>query len=109
MALLLERIARNGGLANGERISGHSMEAALRLYFHGKITRNQIINLFGIPQGMEADFDQFKTKYDSFLLAVERTDWLLDLEACIVSLQLGDLTKAQFNNFLGLTLTEVVG
>lgn len=103
---LLDRIARVPSLPQSERVSGHRVENALKLYFHGRITRTQMINFFNIPTSMEADFDKFKTRYDSFApnRAEERINYVLDIEASIIGLQLGDISKAQFNTFTGLTL-----
>ena len=108
MAVLLDRLARDPSLPNGERVTGHRAENALKLYFHGFLTRAQMLAFFDIPAAMESDFDQFKTRFDSFAsnLAGEkaRLQYTQDLEACIIGLQLGDITKAQFNTFTGLTL-----
>lgn len=107
---LLDRISRNPTLPNGERVLGHRMENAMKLYCHGIITRTTMINFFSIPANMETDFDKFKTKYDGFPSTttgnLNREKWLADLEACIIAIQLGDITKANFNTFLGLTLDE---
>jgi hypothetical protein len=109
MAVLLDRIARDPTLPSTERVTGHRIENALKLYFHGHLTRAQMLAFFDIPAAMEVDFDKFKTRFDSFgtNLAGEkaRLQYTQDLEACIIGLQLGDLTKAQFNTFTGLTLT----
>jgi hypothetical protein len=106
---LLDRIARSESLPQTERVGGHRLENALKLYFHGKLTRNQMLNFFSIPASMEADFDQFKTRYDSFGGSAAQMDlrhqYVQDIEACIIGLQLGDLTKNQFNTFTGLSLT----
>lgn len=106
---LIDRLARDDNLPQNERMTGHIFEYALTLYFHGHFTRTQIINFFNIPTNMETDFDQFKTKYDGFLNnntgRFDRTEWVSDLEACMVGLQNEVLTKTQFNTILGLTLT----
>ncbi len=90
------------------RVSGHRYENALKLYFHGHITRTQMINFFNIPVGFEADFDQFKTRYDSFASNLagrdDRQNYVQDVEACIIGIQNEDITKAQFNTFTGLSL-----
>lgn len=108
MAVLLDRIARDPSLPATERVTGHRVENALKLYFHGKITRTQMIAFFGIPAAMESDFDQFKTRYDSFGASAAQVDlkhqYVQDIEACVIALQLGDITKAQFNTFTGLNL-----
>lgn len=103
---LLDRLARDASLPDDERTTGHRAENALTLYFHDKVTRTQMINFFSIPVGMESDFDQFKTRYDSFSQnqAEERISYTEDVVACIGALQQGDITKAQFNTFTGLTL-----
>ena len=107
---LLDRIMRSQSLPANERVTGHRLENAFKLYCHGIVTRTQMINFFNIPANMETDFDQFKTKYDSFPATtagnLNREKWLMDLEACIIAIQLGDITKATFNTFLGLTLDE---
>jgi len=107
---LLDRISRSQSLPASERVTGHRMENAFKLYCHGIVTRTQIINFFSISASMETDFDKFKTKYDSFPATtagnLNREKWLMDLEACIIAIQLGDITKATFNTFLGLTLDE---
>lgn len=110
---LLDRIARQTG-SGGVSIQGHSIESTFSLYFHGHITRTQFINFYDIPVGMESDFDQFLTKYDSFSPTgagpLNQTRWVQDLDACIIGLQLEEgetgagITRAQFNTFLGLTL-----
>ena len=109
MAVLLDRIARDPTLPGTERVTGHRIENALKLYCHGKVTRAQMLNFFNIPAAMEADFDQFKTRFDSFPGTTagrcDKIEFLQDVEACIIALQLGDITKAQFNTFTGLTLT----
>jgi hypothetical protein len=109
MAVLLDRIARDASLPNTERVTGHRIENALKLYFHGKLTRAQMLSFFNVPAAMEADFDQFKTRFDSFGTSAAqinlRHEYVQDVEACIIGLQLGDLTKAQFNTFTGLTLS----
>ena len=106
---LLDRIARADSLPSNEKVTGHRIENALVLYFHGKVTRTQMIDIFGIPPAMEADFDQFKTKYDSFGSSAAQVDlkhqYVQDVIACVTLLQLGDITKTQFNTFTGLTLT----
>ena len=106
---LLDRLARAENLPANERVTGHRFENALKLYFHGKITRTQMLNFFSIPAAMEADFDKFKARYDSFPTTTAGRDdrhmYVQDVEACIIGLQLGDITKAQFNTFTGLTLT----
>jgi hypothetical protein len=106
---LLDRIARAENLPSNERVTGHRLENALKLYFHGKVTRTQMINFFNIPASMEADFDQFKTRYDSFGGSAAQLDlrhqYVQDIEACIIGLQLGDITKNQFNTFTGLSLS----
>lgn len=103
---LLDRLARTG--TDSEQVSGHRAENSFKLYCHGIITRAQMITFFNIPVGMEVDFDKFKTKYDSFPATtvgnLSREKWLMDLEACIIAIQNGDITKANFNTFLGLTL-----
>ena len=103
---LLDRISRNG--VDPEQVSGHRVENALKLYCHGIITRAQMITFFNIPLAMETDFDKFKTKYDGFpnttVGNLNKEKWLMDLEACITAIQNGDITKANFNTFLGLTL-----
>lgn len=108
MAVLLDRIARDPSLPHSEKVAGHRIENALKLYFHGRLTRTQMINFFNIPPAMEADFDQFKTRYDSFGSSAAQVDlkhqYVQDVEACVVGLQQGDLTKAQFNTFTGLNL-----
>lgn len=110
---LLDRIARQIGLG-GEKIPGHSIESAFTLYFHGHITRTQLINLYDIPPSMESDLDQFLTKYDSFSPTgagpLNQTRWVQDMYACIIGLQFEEretgtgITRGQFNTFLGLTL-----
>ena len=102
---LLDRIARDTSLPDAERVSGHRVENAMKLYCHGHITRTQMINFFGIPANMESDFDQFKTKYDSLGVAAAEK-WLMDFEACVIGLQNGDISKSTFNTFLGTTLDE---
>lgn len=109
MATLLDRLARLSSLPGEERVPGHAVENALKLYFHGKVTRAQMLAFFNIPPAMEADFDLFKARYDTFgvltLLGVDaRHSYVEDLEACIVALQQGLITKAQFNTFTGLSL-----
>ena len=108
MATLLDRLARNATLTNNERVTGHRYENALKLYCHGKLTRAQMLALFSIPVAMEADFDKFKARYDSFPTTAsgrdDRQNYIQDVEACLIGLQLGDLTKAQFNTFTGLAL-----
>lgn len=107
---LLDRLRRDTNLPDNERVQGHRVENAMKLYLHGHITRTQIINFFNIPTNMEADFDQFKTKYDTFPNnangKADKIDWILDLEACIIGIQGQDISKTQFNNFLGLSLDE---
>ena len=107
---LLDRISRNPSLPANEKVIGHRVENAFKLYCHGLVTRTQMINFFSIPANMETDFDKFKTKYDSFpnttVGNLNREKWLMDLEACIIAIQNGDITKANFNSFLGLTLNE---
>lgn len=107
---LLDRVSRNATLSDTEKVAGHRVENAFKLYCHGIITRTAMINFFSIPVGMETDFDKFKTKYDSFPSTtvgnLSREKWLLDLEACVIAIQNGDITKANFNTFLGLTLDE---
>lgn len=109
MAILLDRIQRSLG-AGGENIPGHSIENALTLWFHDVITRTQIINQFNIPAGQESDLDQFNTKYDGFSPTgagpLNQTRWVQDVHACVIGLQQGDISKAQFNTFLGLDLAE---
>jgi hypothetical protein len=106
---LLDRIARAENLPSNEKVAGHRIENALVLYFHGKVTRNQMIAFFNIPAAMEADFDQFKTRYDSFGSSAAQINlqhqYVEDVIACVTLLQLGDITKAQFNTFTGLNLT----
>jgi hypothetical protein len=108
MAVLLDRIARDPKLPASERVAGHRVETALVLYFHDKITRAQLISYFNIPPAMQADFDQFKARYASFgTTAVQlelRNQYVQDVQACVVALQFGDITKAQFNTFTGLNL-----
>lgn len=108
MATLLDRIARDATLADGERIVGHAVESALTLYFHGRVTRAQMLAFFNIPPAMEADFDQFKARYDSFGGSAAQLDarqnYVQDVAACVVALQQRLITKAQFNAFTGLTL-----
>ena len=105
---LLDRIQRSTGVA-GENVKGHSFESAMTLYFHEIITRQNIINLFSIPVGFEADLDKFKTKYNSFpgtaAGGLARTEWVQDFLACVIGLQLGEISKTQFNTFLGLDLS----
>ena len=101
---LLDRIARNG--VDPEQVSGHRVENAFKLYCHGKVTRTQMINFFNVPANMETDFDKFKTKYDSFGTNLDKEKWLMDLEACVMAIQNGDITKTTFNTILGLTLNE---
>jgi len=107
---LLDRISRSQSLTPSERVTGHRVENAFKLYCHGIVTRTAMINFFNIPANMETDFDKFKTKYDSFPATtagnLNREKWLMDLEACIFAIQMGDITKANFNTFLGLTLDE---
>lgn len=107
---LLDRIQRSTGV-NGEDIPGHSIEGALTLWFHDVITRTQIINQFSIPVGQETDLDKFNTKYDGFPGTgsgpLDQTRWVQDLYACVIGLQQGDISKAQFNTFLGLDLAEI--
>lgn len=107
---LLDRIMRSQSLPSEERVLGHRVESAFKLYCHGIVTRTQMINFFSIPANMETDFDKFKTKYDSFPATtagnLNREKWLMDLEACVFAIQNGDITKANFNTFLGLTLDE---
>lgn len=109
MAVLLDRIARDQNLPGSERVVGHRIENALKLYCHGKITRAQMINFFNIPLAMEADFDLIKARFDSFASTTagrcDKIEYLQDLEAAIIGLQLGDITKAQFNTFTGLSLS----
>jgi len=69
-----------------------------------------MLALFDIPVDLEADFDKFKTRYDSFSLVTlagtaAALSYVMLVEACIISLQFGDLTRAQFNTFTGLDLT----
>lgn len=103
---LLDRISRSTSLPANERVIGHRVESAFKLYCHGKVTRTQMINFFNIPAGMETDFDKFKTKYDSFVTNLDKEKWLMDLESCVFAIQNGDITKANFNSILGLTLDE---
>ena len=104
MSVLLDRIGRNQALPSEEQFGGHRFEACLALYFHGKFTRAQMLTFFTIPPAMEADFDKLKTKHDSAGGSAAQLVWMQDLHACVKALQFGDITKAQFNTFTGLTL-----
>ena len=107
---LLDRLGRNPLIPSDERVAAHKAENALKLYFHDHITRTQMISFFNIPVGMQPDFDQFKTKYDAFASnlqgQVDSEKWVKDVEACIIGLQIGDISKSLFNTILGLTLDE---
>jgi len=104
---LLDNIARETG---SNRVAGHRIEHAFTLYFHGHVTRTQMINFFSIPVGFESDFDQFLTKYEGFPATnqgmLDQTRWVQDLVGCLGALQLGDIPKSLFNSILGLTLDE---
>ncbi len=106
---LLDRLARLDTLPENERVPGHLVQDALILYFHGHYQRQQIINFFNIPANMEADFDKFKTKYDSFPNDTDgkfdRKDWEDDLKAVMMGLQNDLVSKNKFNSILDLTLT----
>jgi len=105
---LLDRIQRSTGI-DGEDVPGHSFESALTLWFHGVITRPQIINKYSLPAGMEADLDKFMTKYDSFSPTgdgpLNQTRWVQDVVASVTALQIGEINKGNFNQLLGLDLT----
>jgi len=105
---LLDRISRKDDLPHDERMAGHLLENGLKLYFHGKVTRPQIINFLRIPSQFESDFDKFKTKFDGFANnpdgIKEQNYWVQDLEGCVIGIQTGYISKANFNSILGLTL-----
>ena len=106
---LLDYLSRTDTI-NANRVRGHLYENSLKLYFHGHITRTQMINLFSIPVGFESDFDQFLTRYESFASnnvgRDDRQNYVQDVEACLIAIQGQDITKAQFNTFTGLSLDE---
>lgn len=108
---LLDRIARQVGLG-GDKIPGHTIEAALGLYLTGAtgVTRQKVIDFFSIPASMETDFDKFKTKYDGLVGAAAKGIWLRQLTDCVILLQQEErntgrgITRANFNTILGLDL-----
>lgn len=104
---LIDNIARKEG---SKKIQGHKIENALTLYFHDHVDRDTMITKFGIPVSLQADFDKFKSKYDSFPNTsagfVDQTKWIDDLHACIALIQQNEIDEKQFNFILGLTLDE---
>lgn len=94
----------------GVKIRGHHLESALILYFQGGLQKADLVNQFGITAEDLVDFDRFKTKYDSFPKtdagSIDQLKWQHALISCFVLIQNKVITNAQFNTFLGLSLTE---
>lgn len=108
---LLDALSRLPQLSN--RVPALIFERTMTLYFLDVGNRQLVIDRFGIPSGFLTDFDKFKDHYDNTLTnAVERDEWLKKFNACVSLLQWevrapGEgITKAQFNNILGLDLDE---
>lgn len=113
--VLLDRIARDPSVPQELMFVGHKFEAALWIYFHGQLSRTEMLTLFGITAAEEADFDQFKGRYDSLLdeprwdvhplPADLKHEYVEDVLSCVVGIQQGWISKDQFNTYTGLNLS----
>ena len=96
---LIDRLAQDEGVAP---IHGHTFSAALWFLGRGRSTRANIVNAFNLDATDQVQLDKLITHFQG-LTQQEKDFFHSDLEAALVLLQEGIITKAQFKNLLGMT------
>jgi hypothetical protein len=83
-------------------IHNHEFSAAVWFWSKGEITRQDVINSFGLDATDEIQLDELATHYGT-LTADEKSEWHSDLEAAGILAESGRITKAKYKSLLGLT------
>jgi len=109
MVTLLQRIVRQFENTSGENITGHSFPSVLIMYLTGLYTQGKAYTSLNIGGGsadrlaQQADFELFKTKYDSLNVNQQQT-WLLQVIASTEQLLRGNESKVQFATDLDVAI-----
>ncbi len=83
-------------------IANHRWSAALWFFARGELTRANVVNAFGLTVDDQVQLDELIAHYQG-LTATEQAKFHNDVEAAGVLAENGDLTKAKYRQFLGMT------
>lgn len=97
---LIDRLARR--TTDGRDIPGHDWEAALWLLQHGDITKANVVALFSLTPGEEADLDTLVAFYNG-LSAGDKKAFFARNTAATIALQHGHISDAKYLSLLGMT------
>lgn len=82
-------------------IRAHEFRAAVYLWVLGEITRQNVIDFFGLAVADETQLDELSTYYTG-LTATNKAAFSGRLESCNIALQAGVITKTQYKSMLGM-------
>ncbi|MHC4508016.1 MAG: hypothetical protein ACYTAO_03530 [Planctomycetota bacterium] len=95
---LVDRLAHDDEVAP---IANHAFSAAVWFWAKEDITRQNVIDAFGLTASDETQLDELKAHYQGMSVD-DRRVFHSDLEAAGVLLEAGLIPKAKYKNLLGL-------
>ena len=99
---LIERMAQDNAIPSNKHLSAHRFSAAIFLWAAGDFTRAEAIAALELEANDEIQLDQMVTFYNG-LTSSKKREFHGKVEAVIILLQDGKITKAQAKTFLGMT------
>jgi hypothetical protein len=96
---LIDRLAHDAGVVS---IHNHRFSAAVWFWSKGDVTRQNVIDAFGLDSTDQVQLDLLRDHYLS-LSAEEKLSYHSDLEAAGILLESGLITKIKYASLLGLT------
>lgn len=89
------------GPSPDDRFSTHAFSAMIYLWKRGEITRNKVVNEFGLNGAEQNQLDDIGIHYD-YLNSEAQATYRGLVEGALIAYEAGHITKAKVRNILGM-------